>query len=254
MILQVNHINLINDNTGDYLLRDISFSLKKGEVLGLLGSSGSGKSLLCRTILQLLAKNLSFTGEIDFYHGKKIIDLTLQKNQKSVRGKYISLMFQDVFASLNPLLTVHTHLKQIMHRELINKILFDVGFKEPAQIYKKHPHQLSGGELSRLGLALALAGNPRILILDEVFASIDRSLQKKFMAILKDQVKNSHKAVILVTHNMAVLENFVDTILVLKKGQVTDYLSTKELFRQPVSEYLGSLIQAYEKLYKSGPV
>ncbi|MBN2281419.1 MAG: ABC transporter ATP-binding protein [Candidatus Marinimicrobia bacterium] len=225
------------------LLDRISLSLEKGQILGLFGPSGSGKSLLCKSILNLQDKGLRRTGKI-FFDG---INLFESQNLKQLRGRKISLMFQHVRQSLNPMLTVEKHFQQLGIGDL--KALFErVGLHE-GQIQKKFSHQLSGGELSRVGLALALAPNPQLLILDEAFASIEERLQGQFIHLLQEEAQEKGRAIILVTHNLVILEKLSTHFIVLESGKITD--AGNWLLSRPEKGFLGETCQSYKRLYRS---
>jgi len=239
-ILDVQNLSLYSGNVT--LLIDISFTLEQGQIMTVFGPSGSGKSLLCKSILNLQNQNLHKTGKILFMNK----DISHQNNLKSVRGKTISIMFQSVSKSLNPMLTLGQHLVQVSKRNN-DDLLMDVGFSNPIEILQKYPHQVSGGELSRFGLALALAPNPRLLILDEAFTSIDDNLKTKFVNLIKNLVHQKQLSIILVTHDLDILDKLSDNYIVMQNGEIIE--TNNNLSTSSNSEYLKNSISSFKRLY-----
>ena len=224
------------------LLKEISFSMNEGEILGIFGKSGSGKSLICKSIMNLQNHNLFKSGEIWF----KNMDLNNYKNLRKFRGKNLSIMFQNISKSLNPMLTLRKHIEQVSKCNT-NELLQDIGFQNSYEILNKYPHQLSGGELSRFGLALALAPSPDLLILDEAFTSIDDNLKTKFISLIKNLVQQNKTSILLVTHDLEIMHKLSDRFIVLENGEIIE--TGDDFFGNPTSNYLINSISSYKGLY-----
>ena len=169
-LLKIDNLSLLEIESGQYLLENISFELYKGEVLGIFGDSGCGKSLLCKSILGLYPHNLLRFGVIEYFDSSKYNSLINSTFLQEVRGKKISIMFQHVLKSLNPMLKNKFQIMQVnclnYNYDEILKLFLEIGLDEPNRIMEKYPHELSGGELTRFGLAMAILCNPEVLILD----------------------------------------------------------------------------------------
>jgi len=250
-VLAVKNLSLWDSEKAQQLLENITFDLHADEVIGLFGRSGSGKSLLCKGILNLLSQNIVRTGEILYFERERAIDLTNKKNLRKVRGQTISLMPQQIFKSLNPMLSNGEHLLQLLKgkekKEKAHQLLQKVGFINSREIMDKYPHHLSGGELSRFGFALAIVKEPKILLLDEAFTAIDQKLQNRFIRLI--QKFKSGKSILLVTHNPAILQELTDRTIFLEEGKIIYNAKTANLFANPPTEYLKNLKQAYMNLY-----
>ena len=252
-LLKIDNLSLLEIESGQYLLENISFELYKGEVLGIFGDSGCGKSLLCKSILGLYPHNLLRFGVIEYFDSSKYNSLINSTFLQEVRGKKISIMFQHVLKSLNPMLKNKFQIMQVnclnYNYDEILKLFLEIGLDEPNRIMEKYPHELSGGELTRFGLAMAILCNPEVLILDEAFVSIDRNIRSKFMKLLLSYARKKGISLIVVTHDPGVLRIIADNLVVMKNGRIIEKLSVEHFFTNPRSEYLKKLINAYENLY-----
>jgi len=248
-ILETKNLTIKVKESQRYLLRDVSFNLYESEKLSVFGGSGSGKSLLCKTLLGLKAANLSYSGELNFSHGEKTYDLTDERTLQKIRGRSIALVFQDIFNSLNPMLTVWTQFKLFSTKNNIPDLLKKVGFTDPQKIIKRYPSQLSGGELTRLGLAMAIAQQPKIIILDEAFRSIHAELQELFIEQLNSLVSDKKMSLLLVTHNVAILKKFADRIIILKDGKIIDETTIDQFFKSSKTDYGKRVLKVYKHLY-----
>lgn len=234
-------------------LDKINFSLKDGEILCLVGESGSGKSVTALSIMGLLGKNGRITdGEI-LFQGKPLVNQS-GKYQEGIRGKEISMIFQDIMTSLNPVFTIGFQMVETLtHHLKINKqeakvqaiqLLEKVGLTNPELIMKKFPHTLSGGMRQRVMIAMALACRPRILIADEPTTALDVTIQAQIMTLLK-QLKEEYKmSIILVTHDMGVVAEMADRVLVMYAGQIVEEASVLDIFEHPAQPYTKALLQA----------
>ncbi len=237
------------------LVKNISFTLEKGKVLGIVGESGSGKSLTALSITQLLPENISISeGKTIFYHSGKAIELSSPgiKNIRQYRGKSIAMIFQEPMTSLNPSMTCGRQIEEaiLAHSrmkkgDLKNKVisLFDeVSLPRPEKLYSSYPHQLSGGQRQRLMIAMALSSNPEILIADEPTTALDVTVQKSILLLLKNLKESRELSVIFISHDLRLIREIADDVLVMRNGEISEFAPAGELFLRPTSDYTRALI------------
>ncbi|MDB2447201.1 dipeptide ABC transporter ATP-binding protein [bacterium] len=224
----------------------VSFELKQGEVLGLVGESGCGKSTLGRTIVRLYDPT---EGEIEFL-GTNITELK-SKDLKDKR-KDFQMIFQDPFSSLNPRMTVEQILLEpfMIHgvcskeeaKKEIAQLLVDVGL--PIEAVKKYPHEFSGGQRQRIGIARALALKPKMIVADEAVSALDVSIQSQVLNILKDLLEKYGLSYIFISHDLAVVEHICDKVAVMYLGKIIEIASSDELYKNPRHPYTKALLSA----------
>lgn len=223
---------------------DVSFSINKGEVLGLVGESGSGKSTLGRTIIGLEALT---SGEI-LFEGQPIA-----KVGRGELAKQIQYVFQDPFSSLNPRLTVHDTLREalLVHQMVerrkvddeINRLLDLVGISKAHQ--HRFPHQFSGGQRQRIGIARALSLKPKMLICDEPVSALDVSIQAQILNLFKDLQQELGLTYLFIAHGLGAVKYVSDRIAVMYKGKIVELNTTEAIFRHAEHEYTQMLLQSY---------
>ncbi|MDQ8191181.1 ABC transporter ATP-binding protein [Roseibacillus persicicus] len=249
-----------------HAVEDVSFSVEKGKTLGIVGESGSGKSVTCYSLLGLIPKP---PGKI--HSGKALFDGLdlLAKNEKdllSIRGKRISMIFQDPMTSLNPYLKIvdqlteplalHENIKGAEARERAIQALAEVGIPNPESRVDSYPHEFSGGMRQRVMIAMALITKPELLIADEPTTALDVTVQKQVLDLIKKRQEDLGSAVILVTHDLAVVSETCDHVNVMYAGQVVESAPADVLFRNPRHAYTRALLRSIpasqvkgEKLY-----
>jgi peptide/nickel transport system ATP-binding protein len=229
---------------------DVSFTLRRGQILGLVGESGSGKS----TIARLLAGLYPATGGQALFHGKDMLRLRGRRDLLSYRGR-VQMVFQDPFSSLNPVKTVAHHIErplQIHHRangrhdalDTVHELLRTVGLVPPEEVAKKLPHQLSGGQRQRVSFARALAVRPELMLADEPISMLDVSIRMgilNLMAQLRDERGLSY---LYITHDLASARYLADETLVLYAGQLMESAPSEELMAEPLHPYTQLLLSA----------
>ncbi len=233
---------------------DVSFDLKKGEVLGIVGESGSGKTVMGMSIMGLLpiGKNVSVSGDVIF--GNENLIEKKERYMRDIRGKKIAMIFQDPMTSLNPFLRISTQLIEIMRRHLdISKqdakdraieLLQLTGVPQPKQRVDDYPHQFSGGMRQRIMIAMAISCDPSLIIADEPTTALDVTIQAQVMELLhklKDQLDTS---IILITHDLGVVAGFCDRVHVMYSGKIVEKASTNELFEDPKHPYTKGLLKS----------
>ncbi|MBE9476282.1 MAG: ABC transporter ATP-binding protein [Proteobacteria bacterium] len=250
----------IGFNAPEPTIANVGFSLEKGETLAIVGESGSGKTLSCRAILGLLPKAAHIrSGQIMFDHQNKQIDLlTLDEPDfRKIRGDRISMIFQEPMRSLSPLHKVGNQVSEVLelHRDSSRQTIkrdvlaqFDrVGFPDPERAYAAYPFEMSGGMLQRAMIAMAMIAKPDLLIADEPTTALDVTTQAQVLGLIKDLQSETGMAVILVTHDLGVVANMADQVVVMNKGRIME--------RGDATLVLGSPAHPYtQKLFAAAPV
>ncbi|HLI13951.1 MAG TPA: ABC transporter ATP-binding protein [Alphaproteobacteria bacterium] len=237
---------------------DVSFSIAPGEVLGVVGESGAGKSITGSAIIGLIEPPGRIAGGRILFEGERIDNLPYEKMRR-VRGKRIGTIFQDPLTSLNPLYTVgrqlvetistHTDLGPRQARARAIELLGEVGIPSPAQRIDHYPHQFSGGMRQRVVIALALCVNPRLVIADEPTTALDVSIQAQIIALIKKLCREYGTAVILITHDMGVIAETADRVAVMYAGRLVEIGPLREVVKQPRHPYTVGLMGAIPSLH-----
>ncbi len=249
-------INLNTINGSATAVRDLSFYLDKGETLGIVGESGCGKSLTALAIMGLLPENSWASGVIKF-DGQNILDLSEKKLCK-VRGNKIGMIFQEPMTSLNPLHTIGKQIAEpmVLHgkvkRNLVKKnvinLLDMVGIPDPDKRFSSYPHELSGGQRQRVMIAIALSCEPEILIADEPTTALDVTIQKQILDLIKSLIKELGMSMILISHDLAVIANNVNKIIVMYGGNCVEKGYTKNFLKNISHPYSKGLFSAIPTL------
>lgn len=240
------------------MAKNINFSLFKNEILGIVGESGSGKSITCLAILGLLPKNAMVEGEILFE--EKNIVLFSNQQFKNIRGNRIAMIFQEPMSCLNPSLTCgfqvletlleHTNLsKKKAKKEVIN-LFKKVKLPRAEIIFKQYPHQLSGGQKQRVMIAMAIACKPDILIADEPTTALDVTVQKEIISLLKELQEETKMGIIFISHDLALVSEIAQKVLVMYKGKIIEQGKAKTIFTNPKHAYTKALINAKPNVNK----
>lgn len=241
-------------DTGTHEVVDhLSFSVKPGEVVCLVGESGCGKSVTAMSLLRLLGKGGKIREGSIRFEERELLSLS-EKELDRIRGKEISMIFQDPMSSLNPVFTIGYQIREslLTHAICSRKeadgrvagLLAQVGLKEPEKLMKKYPHTLSGGMRQRVMIAMALACEPKLLIADEPTTALDVSVQFKLLELLKTLQQEAAMAMLLITHDMGVVSKMADRVLVMYAGQIVEEAAVTELFGNPLHPYTKALLAA----------
>ena len=254
-LLEVNNLRVEFPSRHGTLLAldDVSFSIQPGEVLGVVGESGAGKSLTGAAIIGLLDPPGRVAGGEIRFEGRRIDDLPYEEMRK-LRGRHIGAIFQDPLTSLNPLYTVghqltetirtHLPMSATQARERAIHLLEETGISAAAQRIDQYPHQFSGGMRQRVVIALALAANPKLIVADEPTTALDVSVQAQIIQLLKRLCKEHGAAVMLITHDMGVIAETCDRVAVMYAGRLAEIGPVQDVIHSPAHPYTHGLMGA----------
>ncbi len=257
-MLQINNLSVCYQKDDEIVraVDGVSFSALEGGALGIVGESGSGKSTVALSILRLI----SFPGRITsgqiLWKGEDILKMDEERLRK-LRGGEIGMIFQDPFSSLNPVFTIGDQIGEAvaLHQglrrgEIKNKVveLLDlVNLQNPSEILHKYPHELSGGMRQRAMIAMVLAGRPKLLIADEPTTALDVTIQSEILKLLKEIQTKLGMSIILITHNLALIYGFCDSVCIMRQGRIVEEGSVEGIFKRPKQKYTRDLIEAIPK-------
>jgi len=249
-------ISIRNKYYEDVLVKGVSFNLQKGDILGIVGESGSGKTLTCKSLINLFENTPLFCNGEVIYNNQNIINL--KRNELNhIRGQEISMIFQNPSTHLDPLMKIgdqiaesyiirQKHTKKEAYSKVIN-LLKSVNINNPEEKYNSYPHEFSGGMKQRVMIAAALACNPKILIADEPTTALDVTVQSLFLKLLKKLNKDLNISIILVSHDLGVIANICNKIIVMKDGIIQEIGNKHQIINNPQKEYTKELINSYSK-------
>ncbi|EKO3572863.1 MULTISPECIES: dipeptide ABC transporter ATP-binding protein [Vibrio] len=234
-------------------VKSLTLDIQRGEIVGVVGESGAGKSTVGNAIIDLLSPPGTVAGGEVFLNGEKISGLSIEK-MRQVRGSKIGFIFQDPMTSLNPLFTVEQQLTETIHANMkvsneqayqrALALMNQVGIPQPENRLKQYPHQFSGGMRQRVVIAIALAGEPDLIIADEPTTALDVSIQDQILSLIRDLCKKNNVGCMLVTHDMGVVSNVTDRVAVMYRGDLVEFGPTAKVLGDPDHPYTRSLISA----------
>ena len=240
-------------------VNDVSFNIHKGEVLGIVGESGSGKSVTSLSINRLIPNPPGeiVSGEI-LYNDINLLDLSYEE-MSTYRGNHISMIFQEPMTSLNPVLRIKTQMNEIlMHHDGLSEevaskksieMLYSVGIENPEMRINDYPHQFSGGMRQRIMIAMSLQCNPALLIADEPTTALDVTIQAQILDLMLElKNKRTDAAILLITHDLAVIAETCDRVIVMYGGVIQEIADIEELFANPVHPYTKALMESIPKM------
>jgi oligopeptide/dipeptide ABC transporter ATP-binding protein len=242
---------------------DVSFTLNEGETLGIVGESGSGKTTTCLSIVGLLPPAGRIVGGSIEFAGEDLVRKT-PKEMRQVRGGRIAMILQDPMASLNPLLTiyrqvsepayVHRSLRGQVLRQRVETLLQAVRIPSPWMRMREYPHQMSGGMRQRIVGAIALSGEPRLIIADEPTTNLDVTIQAQYLSLLKDLQRDTGVALIFVTHDLGIVAKMCDKVAVMYAGKMVEQRPVRDLFYDPKHPYTKALLGSVPSLGSKKPL
>ena len=254
------HTSFFTDSGEVKAVNGVSFTLKPGEIMGIVGESGSGKSVTAYSIMQILAETGRIVGGRVLFRGEDMSKWTSRQLQ-SFRGKHCSIIFQDPMTSLNPVFTIgsqlmeairlHTDKNKEQAKARAIEMLELVGVNEPARRIKQYPYELSGGMRQRVMIAMALACEPDILIADEPTTALDVTIQAQILELMQDLQKKLGMAIIIVTHDLGVIADMCDKIIVMYGGSICERGTADDIFYDPRHEYTKGLLRSIPNVNNS---
>ena len=244
-----------NTDSGEVnAVNGISFDIKKGETLALVGESGSGKSVTARGIIRLLAENAVISDKTTIKFNGTNINSYSEKEYQNIRGKNISMIFQEPMSSLNPIYTIENQISEVLKihgkfsdKELKEKcleLLKQVQIPEPESRLSQYPHQLSGGQRQRVMIAIAIANNPDLLIADEPTTALDVTVQTEILKLLQGLQKKYQMSILFITHDLTIVRQISDRVCVMYNGSIKETGKTKEIFENPKDNYTKHLLSS----------
>ncbi len=238
-------------------VRGLSYEVNRGETLAVVGESGSGKSVTARAIMSMLAENARVGADSKIWFDGEEISSFSEPQMQKIRGNRISMIFQEPLTSLNPIYKVGDQVAEIIqvHRPMSKKkaleealrLFKEVQLPEPDARLSQYPHEMSGGQRQRVMIAMALANKPDLLIADEPTTALDVTVQAEILSLLKDLQRTKNMAVILITHDLTVVEKTSDKVVVMRYGEVVERGNTAEVFANPQHEYTKHLLASEPK-------
>ena len=239
----------------------VSFNLDTGKVLGIVGESGSGKSVTAYSVMQILEKTGKIVSGSIQYNGKELVGVS-EKEMKEIRGNKISIIFQDPMTSLNPTYTIGKQLMEaiLLHTDRNKKQAYDravemlrlVNVNEPLKRMKQYPFELSGGMRQRVMIAMALACEPDILIADEPTTALDVTIQAQILELMQSLQKEMGMAIIMITHDLGVVAQMCDEVIVMYAGSICEQGTADEIFYNPKHEYTKGLMRSIPTVDSDG--
>ena len=259
-IISIKSLNMeINEKP---ILKNVSININQGEMVGLVGESGSGKSVTALSILKLIDENVMLikSGQILFMDEDLLTKS--EKEIQKIRGKDISMIFQEPMTSLNPVFTIGDQINEVhfIHNginkkkatDLTIELLDKVGIPYPEVSHQKYPHQLSGGQRQRVMIAMALACKPKLLIADEPTTALDVIVQAQILNIINDLRKSLNMSVLLITHDLGVVQDFCDRVYVMYNGKILENSRIDQLFKNPQHQYTRDLLMTRPAVNETG--
>ena len=258
-LLSVKNLNVsfTSEQKETQVLYDISFDITPNEILGVVGESGSGKSVTSLAVMGLLpTKTATVTGNI-VYNNRELVALDI-KSLQAIRGNEIAMIFQEPMSSLNPsmkcgkqvieILLQHTSLSNSKAKEEVLTLFEKVKLPDISRAYNAYPHQLSGGQKQRIMIAMAIACKPKLLIADEPTTALDVTVQKEIISLLKELQKEYKMSILFISHDLSLVSEIADKVLVVYQGTMVEYGTTSEIFSNPQKDYTKALIYARPSL------
>lgn len=238
-------------------VNDVSFYVDNEEIVGLVGESGSGKSVTSLSVLRLLPENGDITSGSILFEGKNLMDMN-KSDIRNIRGRDIAMIFQDPMSSLNPVLRVgeqlmectrlHLNFNKKQARDHAVNMLKQVGIPVPEDVMNRYPHQLSGGMSQRVMIAMAMSCNPKLLIADEPTTALDVTIQAQVMELMLELKEKNKIGVLLITHDLGVVAEMCDRVMVMYGGRIVEIADVKSLFGNPLHPYTKGLIASVPKM------
>jgi oligopeptide/dipeptide ABC transporter ATP-binding protein len=249
-LISLEGLSIKTSSDGRSLTSDVNISLIEGEALGIVGESGSGKTLTALSILGLLPRGVEVSsGEINF-NGENLLSIGPER-LREIRGKEISMVYQDPMTALNPVMTVGNQLLEVLDchnhdvkdpESHVKQSLIEVGIPDPDRALKSYPHEFSGGMRQRVVIAMSLLLSPKLLIADEPTTALDVTIQRQILSLVSKQRSRRQMSMLWITHDLGVVANLVDRVAVMYAGRIVEVGTTKQIFNSPQHPYTQGLL------------
>ena len=259
-LVKVENLNVVL-NDGTPLLKDVSFDIQHGETFAFLGESGSGKSLTALSIARLLGDNIRFRSGKVWFDGQDLLQLSELEMQR-IRGRRMAFIFQEPMTAMNPVMTAGRQITEVLrlHRKMSSadakqtafELLADVGLFDSKRVFTAYPHELSGGMKQRVMIAMALAGDPDLLIADEPTTALDVTVQAQVLELLRSLQSKIKMTLLFISHDLSLVSNIADRLAVMQAGRIVDITETRLFFQQPKHQYSRHLIDVIPTIDKRG--
>ena len=259
-VLEVRDLNVTFHARGQEIraVRGVNLDVYPGEILGIVGESGSGKSVTMKAVLGILPENASVKAGSLKLRSTEMTSLS-EEEYRRLRGKDMTMIFQDPMTALDPVMTVGKHMEEVLKRNLGLKnkeeirqksieMLDKVGIPDPPSRLKQYPHEFSGGMRQRVLIAMALACGPKLLIADEPTTALDVTIQAQILDLLQELEEQYHTSIVLITHDMGVVAEMADHVLVMYAGKSVEYGTAEQIFDHPLHPYTIGLLDSIPKL------
>lgn len=260
MGLEINNLNIFFDNEKVQAVNDLSISIENGEILGLVGESGCGKSVTSLSIMRLLNKSSTIKGEINF-NGVDLNKISIKEIQK-IRGNEISMIFQEPLVALNPLHRVgkqieevikkHTKLNKSERKDKVTHLMKEVNLPNPSETIKKFPHELSGGQRQRVVIAMAIACNPNLIIADEPTTALDVTTQAQIIDLIKGINQKYQNSVLFISHDLDLVNSLCDKIAIMYAGYIVEVINSSSSLSQVKHPYTKALLKSMPNPHMKG--
>ena len=247
------------DKTWVTAVNNVSFSIQPGEILGLVGESGCGKSVTSLSIMKLLARNSKISNGEILLNGKDLLKED-KKGMRKIRGREVAMIFQEPMNSLNPCMRIEKQLTEaiLLHNNFSKEeahnrafeVLKSVGIPEPDMTLKSYPHQLSGGMCQRVMIAMAMSCEPELLIADEPTTALDVTIQAQILDLIRDLNQEMNTSVVFITHDLGVVSELCDTVIVMYNGHIVEKAPVADIFCEPLHPYTQGLLSAIPRITK----
>ena len=249
-LLEIKNLSVVISDNKRVLVNDVSFGIKSGEAVGVVGESGSGKTLSALSVLNLLARGLNTdSGSINF-QGKDLLKISSEE-MRDIRGNQIAMIYQDPMTALNPVMKIGEQLMEVLdshQHQIIDKKqhilngLAAVGIADPNRAYESYPHEFSGGMRQRVMIAMSLLLSPKLLIADEPTTALDVTIQRQILALVARERRRRQMSMLWITHDLGVVANLVDRVIVMYAGRVVEVGTVEEIFKAPKHPYTAGLL------------
>lgn len=244
-------LSIENDENSYNVVNDVSFKINKGEIVGLVGESGCGKSTTALAVADLLPEHVKIVNGSIRFKDKNILSLS-DDDARKIKGKEISMIFQQPLTALNPTVKIGRQISETLKlhcdknkkeiKEITISLMRKVGLKSPEKVYNLYPFELSGGMRQRVMIAMAVICHPNLIIADEPTTALDLSIQKQVIKMLKDFRNEYNMSILFISHDLSVIKNICDRIMVMYCGEIVECGRSDEIFNNPMHEYTKALI------------